>query len=232
MGKQVSDLQLDTLVQFIKAKGVKHYDVQLEIADHFASAIEEKWETEPKLVLEEEMVRLYESFRDPKFKKMTASKGRALQKKWLGRCWKHFKGFFTFPKFVLTLILILSFHQILNWAANPLKIFKFCAFLVILTSFSTFLFLYLKKPVKAPIFAYDHAQVQLLNAMNLSGLAFIYTAEWLVESFFPSLGLGAWGLAIYLSISLVFFYCLIIHVSWKNYEDFQRMYNSLPSPSN
>lgn len=232
MGKQVSELQLATLVQFIKAKGVKYYDVQLEIADHFASAIEEKWKTDPELVLEEEMLRLYESFKDPKFKKLTATKGRALQKKWLIRCWKHFKGFFTLPKLILTLILILSFYQILNWAANPLKVFKFCAFWVILTSFATFLLLYLKKPVKVPIFAYDHAQVQLLNGMNLSGLAFIYTAEWLVESFFPSLGLGGWGLAIYLSITLVFFYCLIIHVSWKNYQDFQRMYASFPLPSN
>ena len=232
MEKQVSKLQLDTLVQFIEAKGVKHYDIQLEIADHFASAIEEKWVTEPALVMEEEMVRMYEAFKDPKFKKLTATKGRALQKKWLIRCWKHFKDFFTFPKLVLTIILVLSLHQILNWAANPLQIFKFCAFLVIITSFSTFLFLYLKKPVKVPIFAYDHAQVQLLNAMNLSGLAFIYTAEWLVESFFPSLGLGTWGLALYLSISLVFFYCLIIHVSWKNYQDFQRMYATLPIPSN
>lgn len=232
MEKQVSKLQLDTLVQFIKAKGVKHYDIQLEIADHFASAIEEKWEMEPDLVLEEKMVRLYESFGDPKFKKMTATKGRALQKKWLIRCWMHFKGFFTFPKLILTCTLILSFYQILTWAANPLQIFMFCAFLVIITSFSTFLFLYLKKPVKVPIFAYDHAQVQLLNAMNLSGLAFIYTAEWLVESFFPSLGLGAWGLATYLSISLVFFYCMIIHVSRKSYEDFQRMYASFPLPSN
>lgn len=232
MEKQVSALQLETLVQFIKAKGVKYYDIQLEIADHFATAIEEKWETEPNLMVEEEMVRLYASFGDPKFKKMTATKGRALQKKWLIRCWKHFKGFFTLPKLVLTLILILSFYQILNWAANPLTVFKFCAFLVIFISFSTFVFLYIKKPVKVPIFAYDHAQVQLLNAMNLSGLAFIYSAEWLVGSFFPSLGLGTWGLAIYLGISLVFFYCLIIHVSWRNYEDFQRMYASFPRQAN
>nr|MBX2878233.1 hypothetical protein [Saprospiraceae bacterium] len=178
MEKQVSELQLDTLVQFIKAKGVKHYDVQLEIADHFASAIEEKWRKEPDLILEEEMVSLYREFKDPNFKKMIGTKGRALQKKWLKRCWKHFKGFFTFPKLVITIVMVLVFQELFSYAASPLKIFKFCAFLVILTSFSTFVLLAWKKPVKVPIFAYDHAQVQLLNAMNLSGLAFIYSADW------------------------------------------------------
>ncbi|NRB49590.1 MAG: hypothetical protein HRU41_18060 [Saprospiraceae bacterium] len=232
MEKQVSKLQLDTLVQFIKAKGVKHYDIQLEIADHFASAIEDEWQNNPDLVLEEEMVNLYQEFKDPKFKKLIATKGRALQRKWLGRCWKHFKGFFTLPKLVITIAMILGFQAVFNAAANPLQIFKFCAFLVILTSFATFVFLLWKKPVKVPIFAYDHAQVQLLNAMNLSGLAFIYSADWLVQSFFPSLGMETWGLAIYMSISLLFFYCMIIHVSQKNYEDFQRMYASLPPAIN
>jgi|GEM_PF-6780816 len=232
MEKQVSELQLDTLIQFIKAKGVKHYDIQLEIADHFASAIEEKWRTEPDLMLEEEMVSLYEAFKDPNFKKMTRTKGRALQKKWLKRCWRHFLEFFTLPKLVITLILIFGFQELLSQAANPLKLFKFSAFLVIITSLSTFVLLAWKKPVKVPIFAYDHAQVQLLNAMNLAGLAFIYSADWLVTSFFPSIGMETWGLAIYLSLTLLFFYCMIIHVSWKNYQDFQRMYSSFPVISN
>ena len=226
--KQVSNLQLDTLVQFIKAKGVKPYDIQLEIADHFASAIEEKWRTQPELILEEEMVTLYEEFGDPKFKKLITAKGRALQKKWLRRCWKHFIGFFTLPKLVITIFMILGFHQMLNWAASPLSVFKFCAFLVMFTSIFTWALLVVKKPLPVPLFIYDYAQGVLVNAMNLAALAFIYSADWLVESFFPSLGFGTWGVAVYLSIMLLFFYCLIIHVNWKNYQDFQRMYASLP----
>lgn len=60
MNKQLTELQMQTLITFIRMKKVRFYDVQLEIADHFATAIEEKWQENPGLPFEETMIQFYE----------------------------------------------------------------------------------------------------------------------------------------------------------------------------
>ena len=38
--KQVSPTQIEALFKFMRRKYVRYYDVQIELVDHFASAIE------------------------------------------------------------------------------------------------------------------------------------------------------------------------------------------------
>ena len=228
----MSDVQLESLIQFIKSKGVKYYDLQLELADHFASAIEEKWQTRPELILEDEVTKIYLAFGDRGFKKLIQTKSQALEKKWLRKSWSYFKEFFTFPKFIITILLTLIFHQILNWSSNPVVIFRCCGLLILSTGIFTSIFLWWKKPLKVPIFVYDRVHIQILTAVNFAFVFLLHGSELIIAFLFSLLNLETWGLAIFLSVNLIFFYGMIVHVSQKNYQDFQRMYASFPIPSN
>lgn len=44
MKKQVSPAQVEALFKFFRSKYVHYYDVQIELVDHFASAIEAMWD--------------------------------------------------------------------------------------------------------------------------------------------------------------------------------------------
>ena len=42
MNKKLTEAQIDELFSFCKRKGVKHYDLQIELVDHLASSIEQR----------------------------------------------------------------------------------------------------------------------------------------------------------------------------------------------
>lgn len=228
MQKQLTDLQMQTLITFIRMKKVRFYDVQLEIADHFATAIEEKWQENPDLPFEETMIQFYENFGDKEFKQLMKSKAKFVHKKWLSSTWRHFRTFFTWPKVLILVMMVLLFQQSFVLLQKPETLFKFCAFTIILMAIGMAAFLYWKKPTRKPIMTYDYSQAILMNMINLGGVAFIYFAKWLIYQFFMPYGGAEWGMAIYLSLCMLFFYCAIIHVNLENYRDFQKMYASFP----
>lgn len=228
MQKQLTDLQMETLITFIRMKKVRFYDVQLEIADHFATAIEEKWQQDPQLPFEETMIQFYEDFGDEGFKQLMKAKARLVHKKWLSNTLQHFGTFFTWPKALILVMLILIFHQFLSLVQKPEFIFRWCAGIIILMAIGMSIFLFLKKPTSKPIMIYDYSYAILINTFNLGGMAFTYFTNWLIYQFFMPYGGAEWGMAIYLSLCMLFFYCTIIHVSLENYRDFQKMYASFP----
>lgn len=230
--KKVTDQQLATLIQFIRSKGVKHYDIRMEVVDHFASAIEEKWETRPDLSFEQEMVNIYHTFGDIRFLKLIHSKKKAMEKQWLRNSWRHFKAFFTLPKLVFSLILVVLTQQVLQKAADPIMVFWFCGSVVILSSIIISVLLYWKKPVKVPVFSYDRAYWLQISAIHFALLFFFQLSDLLVSFLFIPLGIELWGAAILLSSGLLFFYSMVVHVSWKHYQEFQRQYSSIPLISN
>ena len=47
MQKQLNQAEIEQILHFLKQNKVPYFDVQLELVDHFASAIESNWETYP-----------------------------------------------------------------------------------------------------------------------------------------------------------------------------------------
>lgn len=103
--RKVNDTQIDELYTFTRKHFVEWYDLQTELVDHMALAIEKQWEEHPEYS--------FEKARDIEFKKfgvfgfmgVVEERQKALGKHYNKIIWSHLKEFFTVPKILLTLSL-------------------------------------------------------------------------------------------------------------------------------
>ncbi len=172
MNKQLTQEQIESLHEFCEFHEVKYYDVQIELVDHLASAIEKLWETKPQFTFEEALVEVSDQFgvdpfcfSDPNsllpfpienihanagFDAIIEARAKALQRKYDRMQLKYFIEFFKLPKIVLTvaftLVLFLLFSNVSDktLAAGFVQV----AFLL---SFFTYWLLVYRKEVKITI---------------------------------------------------------------------------------
>lgn len=106
--KKVTPEQIDRLYEYTRQRYVKYYDVQTELVDHLANAIETHWQTAPnddfEYILWTETCK-FGSFGFAKIEEQKTKEMRRLYNKLL---WRKIKEFFTFPKIVITLCIVLS----------------------------------------------------------------------------------------------------------------------------
>ena len=62
--KQLTNEQIQVLHDLVQRNAITYYDVEVEIVDHYASAIEAIWEKEPDLSFYQAQKRVYEEFWD------------------------------------------------------------------------------------------------------------------------------------------------------------------------
>ncbi len=106
--RKLTPEQIEELFAFCKKKGVKHYDIQIELVDHIASAIEQKWEDKPELSIAEALPAAYKQFGIYGFTKFQKIKEKALRKKYTQLLWKYIGEFYRLPKIILTLAITFS----------------------------------------------------------------------------------------------------------------------------
>jgi len=82
MSKKLTEIQLIELFAFCRKHHVYHYDVQVELVDHLASIIENRWEFEPYLPFRVILNQIYKEFGNYSFSGIKASKEKALRKKY------------------------------------------------------------------------------------------------------------------------------------------------------
>jgi len=111
--KQLTKKQIQELYKFTKARRVRHYDVQTEVVDHLASAIEGKWVTNPDLSFEKALNQVYAGFGIFGFGKLEQEKTEAINAKLLRKTWTYVKSFLTIPKIFLTILLIVLLYNFL-----------------------------------------------------------------------------------------------------------------------
>lgn len=104
--KKLTAKQIERLYQFTRQHYVEWYDLQTELVDHLANAIEQQWETNPKLSFEDALQIEFKKFGIFGFMDVVEKRQAAMSKKYNKLVWKHFKEFFTIPKVLLTISLI------------------------------------------------------------------------------------------------------------------------------
>ena len=60
--KKLDKTQIDYIKSYILKKGVRYVDVQMEILDHVASAVEERMSVNETLTLDEALKEVHQSF--------------------------------------------------------------------------------------------------------------------------------------------------------------------------
>jgi len=108
--KQLTPTETQGLFQLVERHAIKYYDVQIEIVDHYASAIEKIWETEPHLSFLEAQKRVYQEFWD--FKNLETEKRKALEKGYEKQLLEELKTWLQVPKLILSLLFGYAIFQI------------------------------------------------------------------------------------------------------------------------
>lgn len=134
--KKLTRVQVEELFKLVERNAIKYYDVQLEIVDHYATAIEEIWQKEPNLSFYHAQKRVYEEFWD--FKSLETEKRKSLEKKYRLAMWNSFKEWFSFPKILISFFAFLIVFQIVDtssfWTDTLLQTIFYSTLLICLYS--------------------------------------------------------------------------------------------------
>ncbi|MBC5838476.1 hypothetical protein [Flavobacterium muglaense] len=107
-------VQIDQLYLFTRQHYVEYYDLQTELVDHLAHAIEAQMKESPTLTFDEALNLEFQKFGIFGFMDVVENRQAVLNKKYNGLVWQLFKDFFGFPKIVFTLVLTLLIFSILK----------------------------------------------------------------------------------------------------------------------
>ena len=120
----LTEEQINRLYKFCVQHYVRYYDVQIELVDHLANAIEAKMEADKKLDFESALRSVYAGFGVMGFSKIITEKTAAVSKQIWKNNWKYFREYFTIPKIAFTMLLFCMF-AFLYFQANThtVKIF-------------------------------------------------------------------------------------------------------------
>jgi hypothetical protein len=99
--------QIDRLYQFTRQHYVEWFDLQSELVDHLANAIEQRGVENPKISFEEALQIEFKKFGIFGFMDVVAEKQKFLSKKYESMIWSYYKEFFKLPTILLTLSAVL-----------------------------------------------------------------------------------------------------------------------------
>jgi hypothetical protein len=111
--------QIDQLYTFTRQHFVEWYDLQSELVDHLANAIEQKWEQNPNRTFDEILNKEFKKFGVFGFMDVVEERQKFLNKKYTRLIWSYYREFFGLPKIILTVALFIGLHTIIQLVANP-----------------------------------------------------------------------------------------------------------------
>ena len=87
---KLTPIQIDQLYTFTKQHYVEYYDLQTELVDHLANAIELEWESNPTLSFETLLNKEFKKFGVYGFIDVIRKKQKAMNKKYNNWVWNYF----------------------------------------------------------------------------------------------------------------------------------------------
>ena len=198
--------QIERLYQFTGQHYVEWYDLQTELVDHLANAIEQQWQENPIISFEDALQKEFKKFGVFGFMNVVEKRQAALNKKYNKIIWKHFKAFFTIPKIIFTITLVGLIYILLITSTYKADV-VLVAFGIIILSFYSFIIYFANKNKKAnaathkkwllkeiilgrssivgmiylPIQIILHSEKVLENSLGVLGVSFLLVSLILIE---------------------------------------------------
>ena len=116
MEKRLTNQQIEQLFDFTKKHLVEHYDVQVELVDHLANAIEDQWKENPNILFEDALQTEFKKFGIFGFTGLVGQKQSALKNHYWKIIKKEFISFFSVPKVIISVVL---FYLLFQLYSNP-----------------------------------------------------------------------------------------------------------------
>ena len=215
--------QIDRLYTFTRQHYVEYYDLQTELVDHLAHAIEAQWQEKPKLSFEDALNIEFKKFGVFGFMDVVEKRQAALNKKYNGIIWKHFKAFFTIPKIIFTFTLV-GFIYILLKASTHKTDIALLAFGIIILSFWFFIIYISNKKSNSATHKKWLLKEIILGRSSICGMIYlplqiIFRSDKLMEH-----SIGVFGVS-FLLVSLVLIeYIMVIEIPKKAEEYLKQTY--------
>jgi hypothetical protein len=99
---KINQSQIDQLYLFTRQHFVEYYDLQTELVDHLANAIEAQWQLTPTRTFDMALQIEFKKFGVFGFSDVVQERHVALEKKYRKIVWSHFKTFFQLPQIIGT----------------------------------------------------------------------------------------------------------------------------------
>ncbi len=99
----LSKTEINQLFVFVQKKRVRYKDVQVELVDHLASAIEDELSADNTIGFNSALEKVYKEFGVYGFAKIVQEKEKASRIMWRNRIWLYFKKFYQLPHLIGTL---------------------------------------------------------------------------------------------------------------------------------
>lgn len=114
MNRTITTEETNQLFEFCRKHYVPQYDLQVELVDHLATAIEEQWKENPEISFDIALYGTFKQFGISGFSKIKAQKQKELARKYNLLIWNYLIEFFSWPKIVLTATLTLALVTIFS----------------------------------------------------------------------------------------------------------------------
>lgn len=131
MKKNLTPEQIERLYEFTREHYVEHYDLQTELVDHLANAIEQRWEETPKMPFEDCIKAEFKKFGIFGFMDVVVQRKKSLRKKYRKLIWIQLVGFFEIPKILLTASLTFLLYFMVQLRVFPRYIYVLFTFLLL-----------------------------------------------------------------------------------------------------
>ncbi|WP_236974048.1 hypothetical protein [Membranihabitans maritimus] len=135
---QLSSEEIDKLFHFVQSKYVDFKDVQYEIVDHLATAIEEIQQKDPEVSFENALTQVYARFPVSGFANWVTKIKNEMDRKSRRQGWIWVKRFFGFGEVLITILLATVFILLVNYYG----IFGVVGSLVAISAYLRFLQIY------------------------------------------------------------------------------------------
>jgi hypothetical protein len=120
--RKISAEQNEQLFAFTIKHFVEYYDLQNELTDHMANAIEERWKTEPNLSFDDALKQEFKKFGIFGFMGVVESRQAALNKKYNKLMWGYLKQFIRVPQIVITIALLFAVYKAIEFQTVAFQI--------------------------------------------------------------------------------------------------------------
>lgn len=131
---KLTQKQVQELYAFTRKHHVVHYDLQTELVDHLANAIEKQWVKNPETDFNNALKNEFKKFGAFGFKKIIKDRKKVLNKKYFKIIIRYYLEYFRLPKIITTLLIIAINYLILIYIPDHKKVI-FIGSLFIISSF-------------------------------------------------------------------------------------------------
>lgn len=184
--KKITDEQIEQLFDFTRKHYVEHYDVQVELVDHLANAIETQWAENPNVSFEDALEIEFKKFGVFGFTGLVEQKQNELHKHYNKMLWNEILKFVSIPKALITAVLYVLIFILLKYSK---ELGEIIALSLLLLSFVYYLFdsIWFIRKIKKQQKAQNRSWLMQSVAHQVLSLPFIYMTGFgysMISSFF------------------------------------------------